>query len=194
MPKTLESRDFINPYYLWLYGLVKPGRFEYVDPSKYSRLCKVLYFTKFTWVLPLDEDRALDGIALRSKYEAEENDIITYVEKEDCTTASVLEVLIALSEQMSYLIVDFASDEQIPIGRFFWELIQNLGLLPYTDDELAYGPYALLSLNGHIRRWLLREFTYDGVGSPFPLRHPQVDQRKETLTYQMNRYILENYC
>ena len=40
---------------------------------------------------------------------------------------------------------------------------------------------------------MLRQFQYDGRGSPFPLKRPYEDQRSLDMVRQLNAYVLENY-
>lgn len=184
----MTNTRFVSPYYIWLRGQALQDD----EHSNYNALLRMLHSMPFYWILPLDEDRAIDGLNLRIDYQRSIENLDVYVDDLDDEDASVLEVLVGIARRMSYLISEDDYPGMTP-SVCFWILIENLGLLKYTDDALKNDMYSLLDLNGDVIRWMQRLFDYDGTGSPFPLRQPPCDQREETITYQMNRYILENF-
>lgn len=160
-------------YRQWLLsGLYSPDR------KHYSFILSDLESTPFYSLVNFDENRALDGLALRREYEN-----VTGVEAPQ-GPCSVLEVIIGLARRMGFILFD--PDEDVAtddtIEKCFWELIDNLGLKPiWTSEENI----ELINL------WLSRNFQKNGVGSPFPLRNSIKDQRNVELWYQMQAYLAE---
>lgn len=178
--------DEFDGYFLWLCDIIN------ADLETYSELLFELYDSDFVWCMELDESRASEGLDLRKEY-CDKNigfdtDWVMLMEK----PCSVLEALIALSRRMDYMLIEDNTSERIAV--WFWEMIENLGLKKYTNtviwlggDDDRYDIWTILN------RWMNREFSEDGSGSPFPLREAYADQREKTMVYQMNAYVLENY-
>jgi hypothetical protein len=107
----------------------------------------------------------------------------------------VLEALIGLAQRMDYILDD--EDRGNRTRLWFWEFVDNLGLRKYTNRYMAELEDAGLSSQSAIIRicddWMLRRFSYDGRGSPFPLNEPYEDQRTLDMIRQLNAYVLENY-
>ena len=94
----------------------------------------------------------------------------------------MLEMLVALADRMSY----YAD------GDWFWEMIENLGLLPYNDsnfyDDKYVGNYSVSRI---LVTFLGRKYLKNGTGGLFPLQHTRKDQRRVELWYQMCEYLEE---
>ena len=58
--------DINNDYFEWLYNLVCDGL--YAGRNSYRKLLMFLHNTEFTWTIPMDENRASDGIDLRYRF------------------------------------------------------------------------------------------------------------------------------
>ena len=152
-----------------------------LDYDLYSDLLMVMYETDFVWALDLDEDRVDDGLLLREEL------AVSKPEK----PCSVLEVLIGIARRMDYILSDDISGDRTRV--WFWEMVENLGLKTWTNLIIWHTPGARFSIQTVLNRWMTRCFEVDGTGSIFPLKYPKYDQRDQTITYQMNAYILENY-
>lgn len=132
-------------------------------------LMKQLHQTYFVWVIPMDDNRAEDGLELRSR--------LDYISDEDC---SVLEMLIALAERASH---QYGGSPLEWFGTF----LENLDLLQFTDGSV-YNEYYVDEI---LHKWMTRDIQPDGSGGLFPLRHPPQDQRETEIWYQMSAYIIE---
>ena len=55
-----------NNYFEWLLDLACGAR--YSKQISFRKLLMHLHNTEFTYILPMDENRALDGISMRNKY------------------------------------------------------------------------------------------------------------------------------
>ena len=129
-------------------------------------------------MLPLDENRLLDGLDLRFRF-ADEN---SYYIDGDC---SVLEMMVALSLRCEEHIM---SDDEIGnrTGRWFWEMIDNLGLESMYDDN-----FDKVYADKIIYRFLNREYEPNGDGGLFTVRNRNVDLRKVEIWYQLMWYLDE---
>lgn len=189
-----EFEERYPDYFCWLCEMVcVDGR--YTDEA-YWVLAKTLWDTDFFWLIEMDENRAMDGLYLRNRYEHEGG---TDGYNGPCT---VLEVLIALADRIDMVLDEVDGEFRVPI--YFWEMLDNLGLTKYTDGsiigtESGYG-YSLEKddlerddIDYILERWMNRKYDSDGYGGLFPLRNPKEDQRDVELWYQASAYIIERY-
>lgn len=147
----------------------------------YDLLIKDLYAINFYATIDRDENRAKDGFDLRARYMGDDSDYIT-------GPCSVLEMLIALAQRMSEIMYD--PDIGDDTARWFWEMIQNLGLDFNSDSR-----YSSIFTDQVIGRFLNRSYDADGLGGLFPLEYPgeEIDQRDVEIWYQMQSYLNERY-
>lgn len=183
-PKTED--ELFNEYFEWLTRPLQQIKSE----QKYDLLLRRLHTIDFLWSVPNDDNRGLDGVQLREDFIDKSNlDIYCWslLLNRPCT---VLEMLIALSIRIEDIMDDMGESSN-PDG-WFWEMIQNLGLLYYTDEYFYRlgGPMEVPKIVGVM---LSRGYGRDGRGGLFPLRRPNLDQRKVELWYQMNAYLHEKY-
>ena len=165
----LDSR-----YLTWMYQQVEDADSEF----GYWDLLTLLHSLRFEWVIPLDDNRGMDGIGLR-RFFCEANDIRPdegwlY---EDC---SFLEMLLALSRRMSM-------QTGWVTRQCFWHILGNLNLTNETDEAYIDAEY----VSDRIYDVVWRSYSYSGEGGMFPLDTPKKDQREVEILYQMYAYILE---
>ncbi len=180
MTTSRRNRKVISdksPYFLWLCDQIGIG----ASDRGRRKLAVFLLHQDFESQIPNDTNRAADGIELRDRWSLDHNI------DAPCT---VLEMMIALAYRM---------DDNIsrPGARpnaepWFWEMVDNLGLLEYTG-QLDLDRDIRFENESNIDVFLSREYHRNGEGGMFPLRHPEQDQRKVELWYQMNAYCMENY-
>lgn len=163
-------------YYYWLLGRIEavPGAFFH----NYQSLCQTLYQTDYIWILVLDENRACAGIALRDKFAYETGIDANDVDDGPC---SVLEMLVALAETMSEIYGD-------NISRWFWEMMSNINLDHFSDDNFDSHNVKVI-----LTTWLERRYSSKGTGSIFPVKHMTGDARTIQVWDMMNIYMDENY-
>lgn len=169
-------------YFIWLYSQV--GEVDNVNlTTSYFELMKLLYSKEFTWKIPKDENRAIDGQNLRlefvDKTEGVTGDLSTWI-NEPC---SVLEMLIALAWKLEW------DSEGTTQREWFWVMLGNIGLTECTDSERP-NPQIV---NGILDILLERDYAENGAGGLFPLNNTSTDQRKVELYYQAETYLLERY-
>lgn len=183
-----QAHDEFDGYFLWLCELVN------ADLDRYSELLYILHMTDFVWSIAQDESRASEGLLLREEYYGldPDEDWIMFLEK----PCSVLEALIPLARRMNDMFEDENKSDMTRV--WFWEFIKNLGLKKYSNVRLETAPIAyvetdFLDIQFILDNWLNRQFEFDGLGSPFPLKEAASDQREQSMIYQMYAYVTENY-
>ena len=87
--------ELIDQYFDWMYQLVVDDRYS---NKSYRKLFSRLYDTEFTYTIPMDGNRAEDGIDLRYRFGREhlysDAMVASYLDDRPC---SILEMMIALS-------------------------------------------------------------------------------------------------
>lgn len=144
----------------------------------YDRLLRQLHSIRFTYTIPMDENRASDGRDLRHRY-TYASDAETFL-KGPC---SVLEMMVALAIRCEETIMD---DPQYGdrTGHWFWGMIINLGLGAMTDER-----YDEQYVDETVRRFLKREYDYDGKGGLFRIKNPERDLRSVEIWWQLCWYL-----
>lgn len=168
-------------YYDWLVYNVAP---DYHLREKYSKLFFALYSTEFFWVVPRDRNRALDGQDLRNRFE---QDTGLYCDKYGpcCCFEMIFALAIRCENELMYM---YDSDSEDQTERWFWMVIENLGLDIYDDEffqeeEVDYVLY----------RFMSRDYGPDLEFCAFPLTNYISNYEKIELTYQLNYYIKEKF-
>lgn len=182
----IYDRDFdINQrYFEWLCDLVHVDQGD----KTWWILMRDLHAKVFYSLVPHDENRAWDGLELREDF-MKELWYPKYAEIEgEC---SVLEMLIGLARRIDFETSDPYSENQTDRTVYwFWEMIDNLGLMPF-DDESYIDNGGMHFVYGILKRLVNRKYKRNGSGGLFPLEHPRKDQREVEIWYQMSAYLLE---
>ena len=172
--------DIRDDYFNWLYDLMCRDR--YSETISYRKLFSYLYDTEFRYLIPMDANRAEDGIDLRYRFPYE------YPGVEDpgrylSGPCSVLEMLIALAIRCEETIMDdprFGDRTR----QWFWTMITNLGLGSMTDDR-----YDSQYVEEVVERFLNRDYEPDGAGGLFTINHCDQDLRDVEIWYQLCYYL-----
>ena len=175
--------ELLDDVYLeWLYGQVSSLKYRHASCT-YWNLFNHLYRKKFIWFVANDDNRAEDGRDLRLEFfEFKQMPIDREWYELDC---SVLEMIIALSRRLS-----FEADDTTE--SWFWELLNNLGLVYYNDAVYRDQESLIMEEVDHkINRLISREYEADGSGGLFPLKYPLKDQRLVEIWYQLSDYLAE---
>lgn len=173
-----------DAYLEWLYSHI--GSVKSRNPERsYWKLALQLYTTPFKTLIINDSNRAEDGKELRGLFLEQTRYPLSRLEKDlfmdlEC---SMLEMLIALSDRVA-----FQTDDKLE--GWFWRFMHNLGGFERYSDDL-YEISIQEEVEEALTRVVWRTYSEDGTGGLFPLRHPDHDQRKIELWYQMSAYILE---
>lgn len=175
-----NDEKIVNNYFKWLCNLVCT---EEVDGKYYNKLFAKLHGREFVWLIPIDENRAIDGIGLRTRF-ADENNIklneSLYPLDGPC---SVLEMMVALSIRCD---IDVMYDPNLGerAGDWFWCMISNLGLFKMDDGNFDNRIVELI-----INKLLDRTYGRNGEGGMFLIRNAKRDLRKVDIWYQMLWYV-----
>ena len=163
-----------NEYYRWLLDKIN------YDDTDYDLVLETLFSIEFIWSVANDDNRAEDGIVLRSIFMSDEGWNSEPCEDCGCT---VLEMMIALAMRIENDVM--WDGEQDRTAKWFWEMFRNLGL-DMADTER--------DVRDIIDVLMLREYDYDGLGGLFPLgNYASEDQRNVEIWYQANLYLMKNF-
>lgn len=157
-------------YFDWLCHLVYDDRFR----SRYDKLLELMYEVDFTWILPMDENRAIDGAELRNAY-----GIV------DVRPCSLLEALVGLCVRVENSI---AQDEELGdrTSEWFWTMINTMKLSGQNDEQFDRD-YCL----NRFSILMNRQFSPNGEGGLFILDHPRQDLRYVDFWYHFMWYLSE---
>lgn len=175
------SDDIANAYFEWMCNIVCGKR--YSKQISYRKLLMQLHNTEFIFTIPMDENRAHDGIDLRYRF----------VVLNGCRNrldelvgpCSVLEMILALAIRIEEGTMDNPETGD-RTGQWFWGMIVNLGLGSMTDSR-----YDRDYVDDILVRFMNHDYEPNGKGGLFTLRHCEKDLRDVEIWYQMNWYLDE---
>ena len=175
---TFEDR-INDEYFEWLCELIDAKR--YSKRVSYRKLLIHLHNIEFTWLIPMDDNRADDGVKLRRRYALAYNDVT--LSRYILGPCSVLEMMVALAVRCEEWIMD---DTQMGnrTGQWFWGMVHNLGLSPMTDSKFDRD-----FVDDVIARFLNREYEPDGRGGLFTVRRCDQDLRNVEIWRQLSWYL-----
>lgn len=179
----MTRNELNDQYFDWMYQLVVDDR--YSDQS-YHKLFFSLHDTEFAYTIPMDGNRAEDGIELRYRFGREhfysDAMIASFLDDRPC---SILEMMIALAIRCEEHLMD-DPDIGNRTGQWFWSMIVSLGL-GSMDDVKFKGIY----VDKVLERFLDRDYERNGEGGLFTIRYVRQDMRSTEIWYQMNCYLNE---
>ncbi len=168
-----------DEYFGWMCHLIKDER-----RSHYHRLLKHLDGIIFQYTMPMDGNRAADGIDLRYRFGYESGYsnamIASILDVEPC---SVLEMMVALAFRCEeHIMADPDVGDRTSV--WFWEMIDSLGLSGTSDSQ--FNPAYTSSV---IFRFLNHEYEWDGSGGLFTVPNCPHDMRTVEIWSQMNWHL-----
>lgn len=181
----MTRSELNNAYFEWLCKLVCKKRYS-ANRTAYRKLLRRLHDIDFNYTIPMDGNRAEDGISLRYRFGYEHSYdapmIASYLDNRPC---SVLEMMIALAiKGIDHIMYDPDIGERP--GEWFWNMVRNLGL-EYMDNPNFHVDY----VDSCIFRFLDREYEPNGAGGLFTVEHTNRDMRFVDIWYQMCYYLDE---
>lgn len=142
------------------------------EVKRYFNLLMDLSKVAFVWNHPMDENRAIDGLELRTDFEYETGDYLDASSglMPKCT---VFEMLAALAIRCENQLMYNASLGN-RTSKWFFEMLDNLDLSPNSvvKDDISIKIIE---------------------GGAFPLKNSKIHQRNEQIWKQLSSYLAENY-
>lgn len=174
----MRQHPITAKYFKWMCDHV----YEHRDRKSVSfdKLLARLHDIEFRYLIPLDENRAEDGMDLRWRF-AYEHGLPTVPSCLD-GSCSVLEMLIALSIRCESIMDDTRYGDRT--GQWFWGMITNLGLGSMTDSRFD-SEY----VDEVIDTFLYREYEPNGKGGLFTIPNCDEDLREVEIWHQLSWYL-----
>ena len=177
----MTEPELNEEYFEWMFRLVCE---ECHRGFSYQRLLRYLNNIDFQYFLPMDGNRAEDGIDLRYRFGYEKkyagSIIATRLDNRPC---SVLEMLIALAFRCEEHIMD-DPDFGNRMDQWFWSMIDSLGLSTMTDTQ-----FDAVYTNSVIFKFMDRNYKRNGKGGLFTVEGRKEDMRSIDIWSQMNWYL-----
>lgn len=172
-----------DAYFKWLCDLVCDKR--YLGGRSYAKLLYALHY-KWTYLpeYPMDSNREADGMEMRYKFA---NTMSGFVPGDDIydNPCSVLEMMVGLSVRCEDTIMG-VSEFGSRYYRWFWEMIESMGLADQTDD--IYDKHVVDQI---VYNMLHHNYSRNGKGGLFTVSENMShrDMRKAEIWYQMSWYL-----
>jgi hypothetical protein len=170
-------------YTRWLYDRVCIVR-DYDSPRSYIKLCGEMQDMLFRVIVPLDENRRLDGRDLRDEFLDYIQDRKLDREVERAHEVTLLETFVGLAARGRLL----TGMEEY---QWFEIFLNNLGLDGCGDR--TFDVITRQRARRILRKFNDRRYRANGLGGLFPLSMPLCDQREAELWSQLGAYIREHY-
>lgn len=168
--------DISNAYFEWLSDIVCGDRFS--DKVSYGELLAFLHSKPFRYLLPMDDNRADDGLSMRYRFECATGNDERYLDG----PCSVLEMMVALAIRCEETMDDPLLGDRT--GQWFWGMVRNLGL------GGMYGNHFDIQIaDDIIERFLDREYEPDGRGGLFTISDCDCDLRDVEIWHQLWWYL-----
>lgn len=181
----MKQNELSNVYFDWMYRLVTTHD-RYHRRVSFRKLLQHLHRIDFRFTLPMDGNRAEDGISLRYRfgdvYGYDQRLISKYLDGRPC---SVFEMMVALAVRCEEQIME-DPEYGDRTGVWFWEMVEALGLDYMTDEK-----YDSHYVNRIIRSFLDRDYDRCGYGGLFIVKHSEKDMRDVEIWDQMCMHLDE---
>lgn len=177
--RRMRKEELLNEYFDYLCEIFKLRLPRY---KKYRKVIARLFETEYTWDLEMDENRAKDGLDLRTEFLYSRRLVMFDVWDDPC---NCLEMLLAFSRRIEIEVMGTPGEDNL--SRWFWEMLHNLGLLKAGIYEDKTEIDRILDI------WLSRRFTKKGRGNIFLTHKNDTDLRTVEFWWQMQRYMSEIY-
>lgn len=168
-------------YFEWLCNIVCDS---FSKQASYGNLLAYLHSVSYEYSLPMDENRAEDGIGMRYRFARTKVPIsnvwdIMYELEREC---SMLEMMVALAVRCEEWMDDTSYGDRT--GQWFWQMVISLGLGGMTN-----ACFDMDVVEPAITRFLDRAYEPNGKGGLFTINNCPRDLRKVQIWYQMCWYL-----
>lgn len=179
----MTQRGITTEYFEWLYDMVCESRFG--EDTSYRKLFSHLHNIEFRYSIPMDANRAEDGIGLRYRfavlngYKDSFREVLGHLDG----PCSVFEMMVALAIRCEE---DTMDDAEIGdrTSQWFWGMIVNLGLGSMSDSR-----FDRRFVDYTIDIFLDRDYEPDGRGGLFTVRNSDSDLRDVEIWHQLCWYL-----
>lgn len=170
----------INKYFEWLCDFVCYRRFSI--GKSYRKVLTLLHKIEFVSMIPMDENRAEDGLDLRWRFVC---DFPEFSDARDYITGpcSMLEMMIALALRCEETIMDDTRYGN-RTSQWFWTMMTNLGIGSMYDDNFDKSHVMYC-----VDRFMNRDYESDGKGGLFWIRNCDEDLRDVEIWTQLSWYL-----
>lgn len=178
----MRHDEMAHSYYCWLLDKV-----HWREYGRYERVLHYLFSRQFYWVVPMDRNRYIDGLALREDFAMEHGYPMYFWRSYLPEWCTVLEMMVALAQACEERLMgdpDFGDRTYI----WFWIMMNKLGLDSMTDRR-----FNEVRADKVVSRVLDRTFQPDGSGGLFGRLSRPGDMREVEWWYQLNYYLMEYY-
>ncbi len=167
-----------NLYFNWL--CAKVIHVENPTPSlTYWKLFRELHNFEYVWLISGDDNRAEDGLELRTEFLMEVN--LPDDPVWSGVGCSVFEMLIAFSRR-----TQFSAGETT--GFWFWHFLEKLRLSDLND---ATSKRRLDEIEDILNVFVWRTYDSNGHGGLFPMKNKGHDQRDVEIWYQFCEWLVD---
>lgn len=178
----MNENEVRAEYFAWLVNQVSDT--DGPDIMIYSNLLSYLDSVNFDYLMPLDGNRAEDGVKLRYIYAEtfplSSDEAIDILNQRPC---SILEMMIALSKRCEEQIMH-NPDHGDRTSEWFWQMIVSLGLIEMDDLN-----FDVSIVDDILDKFLNREYLPNGHGGLFTIPNTTKDLTKVEIWYQMCQYL-----
>lgn len=176
----MTKNELNREYFRWMCQLVEDKRHRW---ESYKVLLNHLHNIDYSYDIPMDGNRAEDGIDLRYQFALEagvdRRIVAAYLDDRNCT---VLEMLVALAQRCEVQIMGEPGSYQI--GRWFWGMLQNLGLGGMRNERFDIDVVDMV-----VDKFMRRAYDRNGRGGLFTIEGCREDLRNVEVWYQLNWYL-----
>lgn len=187
MRKAKSARDTYDStyalYFKWLINIV-----DDVEKTEYLLVYKMLFDKEFYAVIDMDENRAKDGVELRTKFIDHLGGNRPPGEITPIGPCRCLEMMVALAIEIENQVGDSRKERTDKIWMKY--MIENLGLSRYKDS-VFYKLAEFDKISRIIDNFVDREYDKSGFGGLWPLNNPTKNQRKVEIWYQFLAWYRE---
>jgi len=177
---VINLTDAVRAYRDWLIDKVN------VMDGDYTYLLRELFSIEFYSIVKYDEDRGMDGLALRDEWA----EGVRFLGSLDFGNANMLEVLIGIAKRMEFRLFGTEYYDEWDYVKIFWDLIDNLGFAGMFGD---ISRYVFDEIRENVTHFLNRDYFRHKNGNIFRFENEPKDLRKLNIWTQMGLYIREKW-
>lgn len=172
---SMDERDYRD----WLIGLVN-------IEEDYTLLLRELYSIEFYYTVKYDEDRGMDGLALRDEWA----EGVRFQGSLDFGNANVLEVFIGIAKRIEFQLFGTVYYDQWDYVQIFWDMMDNLGLSDVFGD-VSRDVFDTIRQN--VTHFMNRDTFCHKSCNIFKFEHEPKNLRNLNIWTQMGLYVREKW-